>query len=170
MTRTDHKSRQFSTLTAGFIPRHLPVELRGRVVAEGFKFWSGKCRPDRLPSRADFTPAELGNLLPQVVLLDVLREPWDFRFRLIGTGVVLHLSADWTGMRMTEIPHMCPPSKIFSNCQEAALTGEPVHSQTPYVGPHREFLRADDVILPLAKDGKTPDMLLVFVEYLAKEH
>jgi hypothetical protein len=107
-------------------------------------------------------------LLPQILLIDVSRDPWDFRFRLIGTNVVYHLSQDWTGSSFSEIEHMAAPSRIFGACVEVANSGEPLRSQTPYVGPHANFVTADDIILPLATDGKTVDKLLVFVEHFAK--
>ena len=123
---------------------------------------------DRLPSRADIEPLDIPDLLPQVVLLDVVRDPWNFRFRLIGTNVVYHLNKDWTGSWFTEIGHMTPPSKIFTNCVEVSSTGTPLRSKTSYVGPHAQFVTAEDIILPLADDGETPDKLLMFVEHFPR--
>ena len=69
---------------------------------------------------------------------------------------------------MSEIEHMAPPSRIFTSCVTVATTGQPLRSETPYVGPHRNYVSAEDIILPLAADGTTPDMLLVFIEHFAK--
>jgi hypothetical protein len=83
--------------------------------------------------------------------------------------VVYHFAEDRTGCWMSDIPHMAPPSRIFTSCVEVANFGQPKHAATPYVRPHRDFVTARDVILPLASDGETPDMLLVFVEHFATD-
>lgn len=146
----------------------VPPSIRNRVLELGEEYWTSKSTPDRLPGRADIDPLDIPSLLPQVVLLDVRRDPWDFRFRLIGTNVVYHLAKDLTGSWMTEVGHMAPPSRIYDSCVEVASSGKPKRSDTPYVGPHQNYVRAEDIILPLASDGETPDMLLVFVEHFTK--
>ena len=39
---------------------------------------------------------------------------------------------------------------------------------TPYVGPHEDYRRVEDIILPLASDGTTVDSLLVFISYFCR--
>jgi hypothetical protein len=148
---------------------NVPASIRNRVLDLGEAYWTSKNMPDRLPGRTDIDPLDIPALLPQVVLLDVRRDPWDFRFRLIGTNVVHHLATDLTGSWMSEIEYMAPPSRIFTACVAVATTGEPLRSETPYVGPHQNYVRAEDIILPLAADGTTPDMHLVFIEHFSKD-
>ena len=143
-------------------------DVRDRVIELAEAYWASRSGEGRLPARRDIDPLDIPHLMPQVILLDIQRDPWDFRFRLIGTNVVFHLSEDWTGRWMSAIPHMAPPSRIFTSCVEVAKTAHPLHSETPYVGPHRDFVAAEDVILPLAGDGRTADMLLVCVEHFEK--
>jgi len=147
---------------------NVPPTIRNRVIELGESYWASKCSDGRLPARSDIDPLDIPSLLPQVILLDVRNDSWDFRFRLIGTNVVHHLSHDLTGKWMSEIDHMAPPSRIFNSCVEVASSGKPLRSDTPYVGPHQNYVRAEDIILPLASDGATPDMLLVFVEHFSK--
>ena len=147
----------------------VPQSIRDRVIELGEAYWQSKAQGDHLPARADSDPLDIPALLPQVILLDVRRDPWDFRFRLIGTNVVHHLASDLTGAWMSEIEHMSPPSRIYNSCVEVASSGKPLRSDTPYVGPHRNYVRAEDIILPLASDGASPDMLLVFVEHFRKD-
>jgi hypothetical protein len=143
-------------------------EVRGRVIELGEDYWRSLARTGKPPSRSDIDPLDIPNLMPQVILLDVQHEPWDFRFRLIGTNVVYHLSQDWTGQWMTQIPHMAPPSRIFTSCVVVASSGTPQRSEPPYVGPHQDFVTAEDTILPLSRDGDVIDMLMVFVEHFEK--
>lgn len=60
---------------------------------------------------------------------------------------------------------MAPPSTIFSACVHVASSCDSLRSDTPYTGPNQNYLSAEDIILPLAADGETPNMLLVFVEH-----
>ncbi|MBS27376.1 MAG: hypothetical protein CL566_00370 [Alphaproteobacteria bacterium] len=58
-------------------------------------------------------PLDIPSLLPQVILLDGRRGPWDFRFRLIGTNVVYLLASDLTGHGCRKSP-TCPRPAGFS--------------------------------------------------------
>ena len=139
------------------------------IVKDGYAYWRSKLKDGALPARADIDPAEIPRLLPNIILLDVQREPdWDFRYRLIGTRVVEHLFRDYTGMWFSEIDHQRPPSTLWSNCRQVAESAAPMLANTEYIGPHQGFRRAEDVLLPLADDGRTVDTLLVFVAYLPR--
>src|SRR5215813_7296413 len=48
-------------------------------------YWRSKMKGPRLPSRADVDPAEIKQVLPDIVLLDVEWEPFRCRVRLRGT-------------------------------------------------------------------------------------
>lgn len=63
---------------------------------------------------------------------------------------------------------MAPPSRIFTACVNVASSAKPLRNQTPYVGPHANFISSDDLILPLSEDGETVNKLLVFVEYFPR--
>jgi len=151
-----------------FNPTMVIPSLRGAVVAKGYGYWASKFEDGRLPGRRALDPLEIPDLLPQIALLDISREPWDFRFRLVGTGLVSHLGGDLTGQWMSAIPGLKPPSALFDDCHQVASTAEPSSSLRPYGGPANELFDAEDMILPLASDGRTPDMLLMFVEYVPK--
>src|SRR3546814_5234533 len=85
-----------------------------------------------MPSRSDINPAEIPALLPHVVLLEVLREgnmagaPLDFRYRLMGGAVEAHLTMRYTGLRMSEIPHQKPPSRLWENFSTVVETARPL--------------------------------------------
>lgn len=104
---------------------------RDPIIQEGFEYWRLKGWPERIPSRADIEPMEIPKLLPSVVLLDVKESPRDFRYRLIGTGVVHHLAEDLTGRWMSSLNHQRPPSRIWDSCQKVVETGCPLLSTIP---------------------------------------
>ena len=135
------------------------------IVKRGYAYWRGLCA-GRLPSRAMIDPAAIPALLPHVVIHGVKREPLDFVYRLIGTEVRRHMAEDRTGQWMSSIPGQKPPSQIWNNLASIVATGRPILNQTPYTGPHRDFMRMESVQLPLSADGTQVDMILVFVDFL----
>lgn len=139
--------------------------IQSSIVRRGYAYWRSRCA-DRLPSRAMIDPTDIPALLPHVVIHGVQREPLDFVYRLIGTEVRRHMAEDRTGQWMSAVPGQRPPSQIWDNLARLVATGRPILNQTPYTGPHRDFLRMESVQLPLAADGVKVDMILVFVDFL----
>lgn len=61
-------------------------------------------RPSGPPfRRADFDPVDVPRLLPHVWLFDVLREPLDFRYRVVGTNIVAAMKLDPTGRTLSAV-------------------------------------------------------------------
>lgn len=139
--------------------------VRSDKLLVGYAYWRGRCS-GRLPSRAMIDPAEIPALLPHVVLHGVERDPLDFVYRLIGTEVRRHMAEDRTGQRMSAIPGQRAPSRIWSNLASIVETGRPVLNSTPYEGPLKDFVTMESLQLPLAADGATVDMILVFVDFM----
>lgn len=146
------------------IPQPISGKNRAALV-----YWQAKCEGRAMPSRADIDPGEMVSFLANVVLLDVSLEPLDFRYRLIGTIIDDHMTSSHTGKWMSEIPHQRQPSRIWSNCQKVVLERRPFSSDTPYIGPRKELVRAEDILMPLSDDGEVVSMILVVVDYLRRE-
>lgn len=131
-------------------------------------YWNERRGERIMPARADLDPADIVQILPHVILLDVRVDPLDFRYRLIGTLIVSNLNRNLTGQWMRDIPHQAPPSIIYGACRQVVEARHPISSTVPYIGPNKSFYSAEDVIMPLSVDGKTVNMLFVTVEYLRK--
>ncbi len=134
-------------------------------VREGFAYWRG-IAAGGLPSRAMIDPTAIPRLLPHVVIHGVQREPRDFFYRLIGTAVRDHMVHDLTGRWMSDIPFQKPPSVIWSNLNGVVEERRPRVNRVPYVGPKRDFVVMESVLLPLAADRETVDMVLAFVDFM----
>lgn len=139
------------------------------VIRDSFDFWKSNGWPERLPMRDDLNPFDVPKLMPHMLLLDVLNDPRDYCYRLIGTAIGPHLAQDWTGVRMSEIEHQRQPSQIWDNCDRVVHSMQPRLGRTPYVGPHADFLYAEDLILPLGDGGDGVGKLLVFAAYIGKD-
>ncbi len=119
-----------------------------------------------MPSHGDIDPAEIIGLLPNVILIDVSLGPLDFRYRLIGTVVDAHMHEPLTGRWLSAIPHQSAPSRIWSACRRVVDERSVQSSDAPYVGPMKDFVIAEDILMPLSDDGETVDMIFIVVDYL----
>jgi hypothetical protein len=65
-------------------------------------YWESKRAGRAMPSRADISPAQLKDHLGWVMILEVLPDVRNFRYRLIGTLVTQYFSGDSTGKTVME--------------------------------------------------------------------
>lgn len=142
------------------------IALRSPINRASLAYWDRQRGPRTMPRRQDIDPAGMVPFLPHVFLLDVRREPLDFRYRLIGTVMDQHMNEPYTGRWMSGIEHQKPPSVIWRSCELTVETRRPCSSETPYVGKHKDFKHTEDIIMPLSDDGGTVNMLLVTAAFI----
>jgi hypothetical protein len=144
-------------------------ELLSPVLREGFGYWREKQGARAFPARADFDPLmEMPKLIRHMMLLDVLHDPLDFRYRLIGDKLRDHMSENWTGRRWSEIEQQRPPNPIWLHHQWVVENRLPRFIRPNYVGPHRQFMFIESAVLPLGAGPERVDMLMLFVDFLSK--
>lgn len=142
------------------------AELRSEIVRATVAYWRSKCRNGALPGRAELDPTDIPRLLPHLMLQDVRRDPWDFRYRLIGTTVREHSRGDWTGRWMSEIPGQDETSTVFRVTRWACEHEAPAFFRPPYIGPHKEFKYCEAALLPWTGPEGRIDHILIAVEFL----
>lgn len=142
-------------------------DLVSEIVLGGFRYWESKRNGALIPARSAFDPlVEIPALVRFMMLKDVRRDPLDFRYRLVGTGLRTHMTRDWTGAWMSEVEYQRPPSTIWDYHKQVAETGEPLFIKPNYVGPHKDYLVVESVMLPLAEDHRNVDMIMIFIEFM----
>jgi hypothetical protein len=136
-----------------------------------YNYWLSKCRPGRLPARADIDPVEIPDLLPWVLLIDPVPDPagYRFRFRLIGTGLVARAGRDSTGKFYDELFTPRDAARFAAIYGEVVRSGRPHHFHSDadvarFEG--REHIRYERLLCPLASDGAAVDMLIGIVAFL----
>ena len=144
--------------------RHAIEELSTEIV-ELLDYWQSRCVKDTIPSRADFDPADLPHLLPRLILVDVLREPEDFRFRLIGSFFYEHSRKPLTGMKFSDLYSLPERSTLWKDYRMVVQTGRPYYGEVPYVGPSTRTSHVMHLLLPLARNGKEVDMVLGIADF-----
>lgn len=133
-----------------------------------YEYWL-LIRGDRnMPSRKDFDPAKVVKALPGIGMVDVLRDPVDFRYRLIGTDIDYHSEQSHTGQLISEIPSRAAPNTVWQNLIEICNSKQPSGRSVPYVGPHSEFLETRQIALPFSNDGENVDMVMAVIDYLRR--
>jgi hypothetical protein len=134
-----------------------------RKIAAFVKYWRGIRPPDAvLPGRQHFDPAEIPQLLPLLRLYDVHRDPWRFRYRLIGTELVRVVGRDLTGTWFHDGIANAEETSSFHNLVFVAegkglcyRCGFPLlHSR------NKDHLSAERILLPLARNGNDVDIVL----------
>ena len=112
-----------------------------------------------MPSRADFDPVDIPKLLPVTILVDVLRDPLDFRYRLLGTEIDRIVKANYRGRRFSELPHIEKGGKLWSDHEQVCRTGRPLRSAVEYSGPDTFLRTLSHGLFPLSDDGVTVTMI-----------
>ncbi len=138
----------------------LPRDCDARV-RRVFEYWRA-IRPaeDRLPGRQHLDPGDLAEVLRWLWLVDVQREPLRFRYRLIGTGHREVLGVDLTGKWIDDAFAHFPRMPGYADFV-AALGGEVRHRRgAPEIPVGEKYVARERLLLPLARDGATVDMLL----------
>lgn len=128
--------------------------------------WQKAKKGNLLPSRSDFDLAALAPFLPNIVLLDVVNDPLDFRYRVIGNVAMQNFTKNYTGLALSEIPGKGPDSAVFSSLETVVRSKEPCAQHIPYVGPNHDFKKISSLALPLAKDHINVDKIMIIVEFL----
>jgi hypothetical protein len=103
-----------------------------------------------------------------MVLVDVERDPLDFRYRYIGTRVRENMNAEWTGKRLSEIPMQRAPNPIWQHHVWVLEHRLPRFYRPAYLGPFKAFKFIESAQLPLGPEGGEVEMMMVFVDFLRK--
>ncbi len=126
-------------------------------------YWEQKRAGRAMPTRADVSPAQLKEHLGWVMLLDVLPEARDFRYRLIGTLVTQYFSSDATGM--TVMQAFAPSGDdvanavngVFRTCARNKVVMRTAGDANWLAKGMEEF---EAIYLPLSDDGETVTHIL----------
>lgn len=120
-----------------------------------------------MPSRRDLDPAAIPRLLPAIRLIDVHRDPWRFRYRLVGTELVRMLGRDPTGTWYHENVADAQSTKSHADLVYVAegrgycyRRGFPLQ-----LVPNKDYVSSERILLPLARDGREVDMILGLAVY-----
>jgi hypothetical protein len=123
--------------------------------------WRGR---RSLPAQSDFQLAALDYLKDKVFLFDILPQPGDamprFRYRVFGSGIAAFRGFDLTGSCIDEHPDGAFAARAQLAYAQAVARRLPLRAKVDAPGSSGLHSRFEALILPLATDGETPDMVL----------
>ena len=124
-------------------------------------YLASKAPPGKLPGRRHIDPLDVPDLLPHIMLVDVVRSPGQrlrYRIRLVGTEVAALQGADETGKFVDDVLTKGPD--IIAGYEEILTTRQPQYRRGDVATSGRDHLTYQRVAFPLATDGETVDMLM----------
>ena len=137
-----------------------------RLLQDALTYWESKKAGRTMPARRDLDPIlEVPHLTPWIVLVDVFHDPLDFKFRLIGSGVVDRSQGNHTGKLFSKMPGFGPGNYLWTHRAAAVEAKAPIRSEPPYVGRARGVRGVADIHLPLSNDDRAVNMILTVVAY-----
>ena len=138
-----------------------PRSLRLRRV---YNYWANLKDGDRPPKRKQLDPLDLGAaILPYLILIDVVNDGEDFRYRLVGSALALAAGCDFTGKTVREFVQPEKLSEIIESYERCLKTGQICCSFGDFGDTNREFIQYERLVLPLCnEDGKICQMLVAF--------
>lgn len=143
---------------------HIDEHPRFRRLAD---YLTAKAPPGRLPGRQHIEPTEIADLLPWIMLIDVLPQPGAeprYRLRLVGTEVVGIQGSDGTGKYVEDVLDNSEAAEIVAGYGEIVRSRRPGYRRGVVATTGREHVPYRRIVFPLARDGEQVDMLLfVFV-------
>lgn len=130
-----------------------------------YDYWEAKHRGALLPGRQDIDPLDLRFVLGNLILVDVLREPLlRFRYRLMGSTLTRLSGMELTGKFLDQHPDPTFRAIAIGHYTQVAEQARPFSTRHDMVMDNRRR-RYDLMMLPLASDGATVDMIMVGMWY-----
>lgn len=130
-------------------------------------FWAALKGSRGLPFRADFHPEQLGFILGQITVIEVLRDPLNFRYKLIGTRIE---AAGRRGDQGKTVDRIEPaPYRDLADAAYRQVTKDraPCCQRISYVSYVREedVISFERIILPFTQSGDEVDVLLEAMDW-----
>jgi len=134
--------------------------LRSAELQRLLRLWQTRGDATGVPQRGDFSAEELMGFGGRVVLIDIERDPFRLRFRLLGTHVTMAVGRDSTGSYLDEVydpvywerlrQHFL---RVIEDRRPLRMFGNMAHSMKPNVA-------AESIDMPLAGPDGTVEMIL----------
>jgi len=129
-------------------------------LAQLYRYWDRKRGDRAMPSRRDILPEELGGLLGNLFMVDVVRDGGEprFRYRLVGTALTAIMDQELTGKFIDQMPFLYRKFALPAY-REILRAGRPTYKETnAFEG--WLVIRYKRLLLPLSSDGEQVDIVL----------
>jgi hypothetical protein len=114
--------------------------------------WRGLCGDRPMPPRSALDPLEMTTLLPHIVLVDVLRDPLKFRYRLIGTFVTVLAERDSTGRFLDRALYGPALEAMIWPYHQVLDTGAPIATLSRVLFAERDWHCVENLFVPFGEN------------------
>lgn len=122
-------------------------------------YWERKRSEQLMPGRQDIDPVEMQDFIPRVALLDVMRGPVRFRYRVSGTGVCQVHHRDVTGLWADALEPEPYGGMMHEQYAGVLRTRQPAMHLNVFSSLDR-YRAYTHLLLPLGRDHEDVDMIL----------
>ncbi|MGQ9368420.1 PAS domain-containing protein [Azospirillum sp. ST 5-10] len=129
------------------------------LIEAAWSHWERMAAGRAMPSRADLDPVDVPRLLPFTILVEVLRDPLDFRYRLLGTELDRIVAGNFKGRRFSEIPRIGRGGQIWRDHAAVVETRRPLRATVRYIGDDAHVRGLAHGLFPLSNDGESVTMI-----------
>jgi hypothetical protein len=140
-----------------------PAIVQSQRIHRLHAYWREKAGTG-MPSRAEFDPVDVRDLLPNLMMVDVVGQPPRFRYRLVGTRVAQYTGFDFTGRYLDEM--VFQGRDFMDECYGRLLSERrPIFGHYAWLVRSRHFGRCEVALFPLSDDGKRVDRCISIEDY-----
>ncbi len=140
-------------------------------------YWN-RIRAERImPARAEIDPTEIPALLPHIIMTEVVYDPLDFQYRLVGDHVVTHAGRSIQGSRLSTLLTRGDErdeelqTMLFDIGRAVVGQRAPVCAEIEYLTiPHAHGKRMQIICLPLSANGDSVDFVVSAAVYERQEN
>ena len=133
-----------------------------------FESWCRWKPSGRLPRLNEIYPHRLGDVIPSVMVVDVLESEQDYRYRTIGALEAETRCCDPTGLTVRELYRSKP--EVVDFCLESydLATASPwgIIDFSIEASANPRYLELETMFLPLSEDGARVTQILVYSHFV----
>lgn len=130
-----------------------------------FDSWRSIKAGDSLPRFSDWKPIGLADLLPSIIIIDVLRGGEDFRYRTVGAREVEARRHDPTGKSVRETYQGEVLDFVLENYRLACKSHWGILDRSIDISANPRFVELETLFLPMADNGRDATHVLVYSHY-----
>lgn len=140
-----------------------PAIVQSQRIHRLHAYWRSKAGTG-MPARSDFDPVDVRDLLPNLMMIDVLGTPPRFRYRLVGTRVAQYTGFDFTGRYLDEM--VFQGRDFMAGCYARVVAERrPLFGHYAWLVRSRHFGRCEVALFPLSDDGNRVDRCIAIEDY-----
>jgi hypothetical protein len=144
-----------------------PPQIRSPRVRGLFAYWN-RIRAGRMaPSWSEVEPGEIKSLLPYLMVAEVLVQPFDVRYRIVGTAVAEVFGCDFTWKTLRSLKCGSGTSSWLGIYREIVERRGPCFGQYRIMAGLLDVRIVDTGAFPLSSDGVSIDRFIELEDWQA---